>query len=160
MTTIAYDGRFFACDTRRLGNYIEDYAEKMRIIEAPDIPIRIIACAGSESASYKTFKWFEEGADLDNIPNVGDLATGGLIWQEDGNGGTLHYTDELFFPIPDKPPAALGTGSNIAMGAMLHGATAMQAVEYAKQLDPGTGGDTLFIDTGARVLEIRRYEPD
>lgn len=153
MTTIAFDGRYMAADSRRTAQYYDDTAEKLIICpETPTSPLRIVSAAGSDSLVAQIFLWFQQGADPETAPKL-DVITGGFIWEEDN----FYYFDNNFYPTEDAIPAANGSGSDFAMGAMLQGATAMEAISISIDLDPHTGPPILYVDTDLQLLEIKEY---
>lgn len=54
--------------------------------------------------------------------------------------GQVYWYDHSLVPVPCGTPAAAGSGAAFAMGAMLAGASAKQAVEIATRLDECSGG--------------------
>lgn len=59
----------------------------------------------------------------------------------DGVIKEIHYTkDDGYFEMIEQPHGSIGTGENIALGAMDAGATAVEAVKIAKKRDIYTGG--------------------
>lgn len=57
-----------------------------------------------------------------------------------GPGGTVELIVDLDDPIRVEAPAAVGSGSELAIGAMLAGSTPREAVLIAASRDPFTGG--------------------
>lgn len=54
----------------------------------------------------------------------------------------LFYLDPSFNEYPfNRGCFAIGTGSGVAMGAMLAGADTYDSIHIAKQVDPSTGGE-------------------
>jgi hypothetical protein len=53
----------------------------------------------------------------------------------------------MLWPAPQTAFAALGSGSDAALGALYHGASAREAVEIASLVDTATGDgvDSLFL---------------
>lgn len=142
MTTIAYDGRYLAADTLALrnGNRSNIKCHKMRLVGA------FAYAASGEWASIvgQVVKWHQEGAVPDDLPPYGGGSLtivntiSGRVWAV--AGPQMPYLDE------EAAPYAVGTGGDIALGAMDAGATAMEAVAVAIKHDNCTGGDVEFID--------------
>lgn len=140
MTTIACDGLGMASDGR--------VCNSGSIIVAEEQP-KIVALASGglvgfsgRSRDMETFRlWLENGGD---IPKLDDFSA--IVLQPDGIGrfydGNQHWT-----PCPF--PTAIGTGAELALGAMEAGATPTEAVEIACQHDPFSGGKIIYIDLPA-----------
>lgn len=141
MTTIAYDGYVLAADTMSQSSFID---------QVPFRKIRTfsdcwIAGAGTVGAILQWVDWYRSGADKDDYPYE-------RLNGEDSLGGIFvvsRKTGKLEVWGPSHPYAcveasygvnALGSGEHFAMGAMLAGANAIEAVKVASKLDPGTGG--------------------
>lgn len=56
-------------------------------------------------------------------------------------GETFYSCDGTPTPLPVALPFAIGSGSQFARGAMLAGASALEATKIAAECDAGTGGD-------------------
>lgn len=90
-------------------------------------------------------KWYEDGAD----PNITPICKyndppGEFLVFEDGK--CFMFCLQLPYPEEQFAPFAFGSGRKYAIGAMLHGATAKEAVECAIIVDPSTGGPIEVID--------------
>jgi hypothetical protein len=62
--------------------------------------------------------------------------------------GLIHWAEKgMLWPAPQTAFAALGSGSDAALGALYHGASAREAVEIASLVDTATGDgvDSLFL---------------
>lgn len=68
------------------------------------------------------------------------------------------FTHEAPFPDPEAAPFALGTGGDIALGAMAAGKTAMEAVQIAARWDIKTGGPIDFIDLEWPEKGVQRWD--
>lgn len=64
----------------------------------------------------------------------------------DLNTGKCYMYENRLYPYEVHPPFAIGSGFKYAMGALLAGATATQAVEIAIRLDKNSGGPIQTID--------------
>lgn len=140
MTTIAYDGRYIACDSREsMGHIIlSDKVEKF--VATPE-------------AVY-----FGAGVpcDIDRLIEVSDqvvheyhLEATILVAEEDGvftvsqseEGGVYKNS------ASHLDSYAIGSGTEFAMSAMDFGMNAKEAVEYAMTRDLYTGGKVTVFDT-------------
>lgn len=126
MTTIAFDGEHIAADSMLSGAYV-DTAEKIFKISGG-----YLMMAGSYSEGLIFKKWCKDRTKPK--PKLDDFEALEI------RGKKVMYYDEGIEPIPLKAPAAIGTGCQFAMGAMLAGATAKEAVKIASKLDEATGG--------------------
>lgn len=126
MTTIAWDGKMLAADSQMTGSYIDRGAVK-KIHKKNGA---LIAGAGA----YAEILLFVN-AWPDKPEGLSDQFEA-LVIQDN----TAAWWDNKHQPVPQGTPAAIGSGNQFAMGAMLNGATAKQAVQIAIELDPDTGG--------------------
>ena len=138
MTTIAIDalGNIAADGRVTCGNeIIREDAEKIRQAHG-----RIYGVTGCGSLTDELIKWHNKGADPANPPIYkGDRGWGLLVVQTDG---LFFYTNDVPHAMSDeyKYPIAFGSGQNWALGAMMAGKSAREAVEIACKLDTGSGG--------------------
>lgn len=141
MTTIAYRDGIMAADT-----LISDEGSGLRrgyhqkIFRLDDGSI--IGCCGSSAAIQRFKNWALAGADMANKPIFTVDHGFGCIWvRPDGTVSCWH--SEMMEPQHTIPPAwgmAMGSGNEVAVGAMAAGADPMRAVEIAAMIDTGTGG--------------------
>jgi hypothetical protein len=102
----------------------------------------VIGCAGDRGACTLVREWFEKGADLARIPDIprsadGDTPFDALVLRPDG---TVQALDSYFSFMPRPAPAAIGSGGQIALGAMLAGKNPKQAVKIAASRVTSVGG--------------------
>lgn len=95
---------------------------------------RIVGCSGTITTARAYVKWLNEGGDMP----VKEERFHALVLSPDGTA-QIHGDDAR----PDNVdiPAAIGSGFQLALGAMLSGASAAEAVGIAMQRDPFTGGE-------------------
>jgi hypothetical protein len=155
MTTIAWDGRFLAADTRTtLGDssIVQSVCHKLIATE-----YGAYASTGRIGAAHlrRLIEWWEDGRgnpDPRDMPlhGYGDAASAGnFIVITTGAGGRQALMLSYLVPygLPLGAPQGWGSGGDYAMGAMKTGASAMRAVAVAAECDACTGGDVEFIDT-------------
>lgn len=137
MTTIAFkDGYISADSNTTVGNIFGGTTKKIKIIG--DI---IIACAGSSRQATQFYEWVEDGmikkdrVKLDSMRAL--VYRQGKIWVMERDC-ILFRTKAPFF--------AIGSGSELASGAMQFGATAEEAVKVACKLDNCSGGKVYTIN--------------
>lgn len=136
MTTIAFDGKTMACDTRVAGDHI--YNTDTKIYENEFV---VIGVAGNAEAGIILVK-----DDSILVPKHYDFDFSALVWVKDIE--TLCKVEfykswdcalSSVIPIADGF-AAVGTGSPYALAAMYLGHTATRAITVAAQFDTNTGG--------------------
>ena len=138
MTTIAIDalGNIAADGRRTAGNEIIRYdAEKIKVSHG-----RIYALTGCCSLLDALISWHHAGADASKMPTYkGDGGWYLIVFQADG---MYTYSNDVPYSMGDeiKAPMAFGSGQNWAMGAMLAGKSAKEAVEIACKVDIYSGG--------------------
>lgn len=143
MTTIAFDGRYLAADTLtvRGGNRVEQPLCKLAVRDGV-----AYAFGGTWWAlTDELIRWHQSGYSFADFPNPKGLDGALLAVQADSRQAVL-LTAEMPYPDLESFPAALGTGSDLALGAMGAGVTAMEAVRIAMRWDLMTGGHVEFVD--------------
>jgi len=131
MTTVAYKDGILAADTRQIGDYIDQH-HATKIYE---IGSAKIGFCGSVSQALIFIKWFKDQTrdkpHYEQLKNFEALVIrGGRAYAYDGNCEA----------VATGHPCAIGSGCHFAMGAMLAGASAVEAVKIAMKLDENTGG--------------------
>ena len=150
MTTIATDGNSVSGDGQVTNdNLIEalDFIKVKRIeggkrhikpsgfgaAKMLDCPAGIIAFTGEPAQ----FSLFEKLIDTGTIPDGLNMAKSEAIFVTDD--GIFSY-DENLVPVKVDAPFAMGTGGQIALGAMMAGKTTEHAVRIACNFDVFSGG--------------------
>lgn len=136
MTTIAFDGKTMACDTRVTGDHI--YNTDTKIYENEFV---VIGIAGNAEAGILLVK-----DDSILVPKHYDFDFSALVWVKDietlckvefykswdcALSSVVHIADGF---------AAVGSGAPYALAAMYLGNTATRAITVAAQFDTNTGG--------------------
>ena len=138
MTTIAIDALGnIAADGRATCDNEIVREDREKITQAHG---RIYAVTGCASLTAELIKWHHAGADAAKLPLYnGGKGWGLIVIQGDG---LYFYTNTVPHAMANeyKMPVAFGSGQGWAMGAMMHGATAREAVEIACKIDTGSGG--------------------
>ena len=139
MTTIAFDGKTMACDTRVAGDHI--YNTDTKIYEND---FAVIGVAGNAEAGILLVK-----DDSILVPKHYDFDFSALVWVKDIE--TLYKVEfykswdctlSSVIPIADGF-AAVGSGSSYALAAMECGYSAHGGVAVASKFDPDTGGNII-----------------
>jgi len=135
MTTIACNEYGMACDSMQHGNYID----RISIKKIFEINGCLVGVAGNPGYMKQFLNWYR--TQRHEFPELGeDFAA-----LESTPDGQCFYWDSIGVPQEVGFPAAIGSGANIAIGAMMAGATPSQAVRIAMELDMSTGGDLYIL---------------
>ena len=140
MTTIAYkdgvmaaDGLVCGSDLRRGSN-----TKITRLIDGT-----LIGCCGSSAAIVRFQRWAHAGFDMANLPTFDkDHGVAAIVVHPNMKVEVWH--SECLEPQSILPPPwgmAMGSGNEVALGAMAMGADARRAIEIAIMIDTASGGD-------------------
>lgn len=140
MTCIATDGKTMAGDGLITGGALIIGTKGIKVRRLPDGTL--VGLAGQWAGCELTFKWFEDGEKPDHIPDLprgkdDDTALEALILRPDGR---VQLMDDLFAPYQIDAPAAIGAGSEVALGLMLAGKTPVEAVSEVSARITTVGG--------------------
>lgn len=129
MTTIVYRDRLMASDSRAYsgGNHLFGSKRKIRLLKDGRL-------AGVSSSVVglpdRVLTWLDAGADPDDKPEFEDKHFEVLVAEP--NGRVYYANASLNFTGPIEAPFfAIGSGKDVAIGALLMGASAEKAVEIA-----------------------------
>lgn len=138
MTTIACDGHWMAADglSRDAGGLIcSTTIRKVRRLKDG----RIFGMAGTPFDIDKLEIWLNEGGDFPSVDEDNFdcllLDLDGRVWCYNERG---NRSEEML-------PAAVGSGTDLAVGAMEHGATPKEAVEIACKRHSESGGTIICL---------------
>lgn len=142
MTTIAYRNGILAADTRcTIAGASSGSINKI----ARRYGGALAGAAGNAVYNFAFLEWFvlnDEKVDPPKAQRTDDSIDRGIIFFPDGR---IHvYEPDGKFMIKAEYHA-LGSGTDVALGAMFMGATAEQAVRAAILHDNGTGGEVLVL---------------
>lgn len=136
MTTVAWDGKTLAADTLMMDGERGRFCETNKIHDCGDY---VAAGAGEVQSVLLVMPWVLDGMKPDTKPRIeGDVE---ILVIEKATGKAV-LLEKLLVPIPVPPCIAIGSGCCWAMAAMDHGRDAVEAIEYAKGRDTGTGYGT------------------
>lgn len=134
MTTIAYRDGVIAADSLismgdvRAGSVV-------KIVRVPGGGLA--GAAGELGGMYRFLEWAHYGGEETTADFAGCEIDGFLVRPD----GTLLVTDSLGGVSPIKAPFhAVGSGRELALGAMAAGADAVEAVKIAVRFDTRSGG--------------------
>lgn len=131
MTTIATDGRAMAGDSlTSAGTLMVRHAPK--VFRCPNG--QIFGCCGATTDAIKFQEYMVNGGEKPTLTE--DFSA--LILNVDGS---VDWIDKEFVRVATAVPNAIGSGGEIALGAMLAGQTPEQAVQTAMLRDTNTGGE-------------------
>lgn len=151
MTTIAITDTEIAADGLRLFTDLIAGTKHQKIVVTDDA---VYAFTGTLPAMTPIIEWHKAGADPDKLPsNLGsDWGTLIVINQADG----IHkYSCSCLYKECFSPPIAFGAGADYALGAMWHGASAREAVEYICKRTNHTGGEVMSVDIRRFLAQIK-----
>lgn len=162
MTTIAYDGRYLAADTLgvRGGNRSEQPSCKIAVQDGYAFAFGGFWGHFRQQLMAWALAAFRD-ADAPDAPEwrgcpAKDVEGAMLVVTP--TRGLLVFTDQAPYPDPEAWPFAVGTGGDIALGAMGAGVTAMEAVKLAMRWDLKTGGEVDFIDVEWLDKGVQRWD--
>lgn len=140
MTCIATDGRSMAADGRALIGELITTDERVKTLTTTDGSI--VGVAGDATSGALVREWFEKGEDRACIPAVKPGEEPGspfeaLVLRPDGR---VELFDWNFTPTLMALPAAIGSGREVAIGAMMAGKTPAEAVALVCQRVASVGG--------------------
>mgnify|MGYP001614993705 CR=1 FL=1 len=124
MTTIAYDGKYLATDSRISGDYIEQYSYN----KISKVGAAYIACCGDVPANIAFKKWYKD--QTKPKPDLVVLKDFEALIIRDKK---VFFVDKVCEFVELVPPIAIGSGCKFAMGAMLAGASATEAIQIANK---------------------------
>lgn len=152
MTTTVTDGITIASDSQADSNGIRESGTFRKIIEKDG---RLFAFSGPYGLLAPLVEWYIAGAKPADIPQTDkqNRDHSYTFWAFD-NGHFLEFCYDLPYPVMVSPPAAIGSGREVALGAVSMGATPEQAVWAAIQWDTGSGG-AIQVVTLPEHLQIR-----
>lgn len=131
MTTIATDGKTMAGDSQTT-------ADKQRVASRPKVHRlkngTIVGCSGHATDARAFVRWMDH--ESGDRPPIGESFEALLLRPD----GTVEWIDHKFEPVEYLVPMAIGSGGDIALGAMLAGKSPKRAVKIAALRDSCTDG--------------------
>lgn len=136
MTTVCTDGTQMAGDRRVTSGTQLLSDDTCKVYRAADGSV--FGSSGSTADCARYTRWMVEGGEKPDIQ--GDFNA--LILRPDG---TVWLVYKCLEPIATVAPQAIGSGGDIAIGALLMGASVRAAVECAASRDVHTGPDVTVL---------------
>lgn len=126
MTTIAYDGKIIAADSRQICG---DYTNPLNATKLVHMAGMLFGTSGVAGLCEPCVKWFLDGAKAEDMPKVQGEAYSFVVFRVDEPALYFHSNSphRVYLGAPD----AWGSGADFAIGAMLFGANAQEAVRVA-----------------------------
>lgn len=150
MTTIAIDGVTIAADgLRTRGSEICGLDHRKLKVDSG----AVYAFTGKAPMFGPMVEWHLKGAKPDDLPKGADKDDDSSSWTLiviDGDGIGKYSSSCLYIERFD-PPIAFGAGCDYALGAMLAGASARQAVEIACKVDVWSGGEIQIVNIAEAI---------
>jgi ATP-dependent protease HslVU (ClpYQ) peptidase subunit len=133
VTVIATDGRSMAGDSYTSCGEGQLLATRRKVHRLKDG--RIVGAAGPTTDCIRLLKWLDDGGEK---PTLGDCVSAVILNLD----GTVDWVDNNFTVVSGNLiPYAIGSGGDIALGAMLAGASPEGAVRIAASRQLDCGGD-------------------
>jgi hypothetical protein len=146
MTTIAYKDGVLAADTLATSNCLRDnYGTKIWRVGK-----LLVAASGNKACCLRFRTWVADGMEGESPFEGADLGNG-LVIAPDGN--IVCWGENGPWPVT-VPFYTLGSGYQLALGALAAGASAIEAVKIAAEYDTHTGGEVESL-----TLEREKPEP-
>ena len=143
MTVVAWDGKTLAADRLVCAGNMR--ATTTKVVRHGE---ELIGFCGSLPIAAELRNWYLAGADPDMFPSNadGDESSELIVVKRDGQ---LHVYAGSYMPFEiEDDVCAFGAGGEAAMGALLFGATAEEAVAIASKVNItcGNGIDVLHLN--------------
>lgn len=134
MTTIAYKNGVVACDKQCTDNGRICKGSYKAVLTAD----KVYVVTGKITMGLKFVEWLEQGGrDLEDVP-APKLKGTEILEMDLKTGKATVWEDDFPLPVEDKI-MALGSGGDIALGAMAAGASPEESIKIAEKWDDGTG---------------------
>ena len=131
MTTIAYRDGIMASDSACFDSSLYQ-GEVDKLWTLP--PIGLIGCSGEIGAMIQFVDWLKDGSDRKRKPDFpDDCDFESIVVSPDGE--VMHYDRHLVPIRVANDLHAIGSGRKLALGAMMAGASADEAVKIACHYD-------------------------
>ena len=141
MTTIAWDGKTLATDSRATHNSVIEGDNVKKLFKMKSSLNEYLACAvcGDYVEALKIIKWIKLGMSGD-FPEIDKDRTASVVCLREDKTLDIYRSNDKGFPLPHKGLFTDGSGWELALGAMDCGATAVKAVKIAIGRDTNSGG--------------------
>jgi ATP-dependent HslUV protease subunit HslV len=138
MTTVAYRDGVMAADS----SCWEGSTNAHSVRKVWKIRKCLIGCSGNMSDIHAFVRWIKDGAIEEEYPRMKQLAA--IVATSDGK--VCSFESGSFHPIPVVGKyCSVGSGADVALGAMHHGATAVEAIRAARHHNEATKGRIITV---------------
>lgn len=144
MSTIAYDGKMLAFDTLMVDGSRRDLEPVMKMVLVKEGAYCYAGGVGEYGIVHLFQRWIRDGGDFPELCSKEGRKN--CYFVAIHSNGELHEFESTEYPIlKTRNHFAVGSGGGFALGAMLHGATALEAVNIAVSVDVFTGGKVIHV---------------
>jgi hypothetical protein len=158
MTTCAYDGKTLAVDSMANTGGLRRWTDKLIHIDRNRF---VITGAGDSFRVRLLARWTEwmlnEHFCVDSLcpwpdfPGDKDAPNGLMV--EISTGKCWNLDGSLWLPVTE-PYFAIGSGRDYAIGAMAHGASAIEAITISCKHDSYSGGEVRWVEVQQVAEEV------
>jgi len=150
VTCIATDGKTMAADGRMCTGDLIVNDETVKIFHARDGSV--VGTSGDAAMGELVREWFQKGENPNKIPSLtmpkeDDSPVSALILRPDGR---VEWMNHHFACVPFARVAAIGSGSEVAIGLMMTGMSPREAVEAVARQVTSVGGRIMELKPRAR----------
>lgn len=148
MTTVAFDGKTLAADRQvTVGNAKFSSCKIFKLNKHS-----FCAITGNVVHAMMLIDKFKDGAVEISIPEDSDAE----IVLFNARTGKVYVIGSGLVPIEFDAPFAYGSGGHAAMGCMMMGGTAIEAVQIASQVDAWTGLGVDSVDKSGIIKTVMK----
>jgi len=156
LTTIAFDGSTIAFDTQLGHEYKIAREPFMKVREVSGSYYRFAGGSGLPAAVDIFINWVISGHDKDCFPKICVEKDDCCTFVAITNDGYWHrFSLSGIAYLKTRELETAGSGGDFALGAMMAGANAVEAVRIAAELDPHTGGKILSYPVKPQVKAVQ-----
>ena len=130
MTTIAWDGHMVAADSMATTG---DYKNPRDVVKLKLEAGILFALCNTSCMFEPLVRWYLASAEPGMMPRAPDADFSFVVFKP---GETLYFVQDCPYPSYPGSPNAWGSGGAFAIGAMLNGASAVEAVRIACKANP------------------------
>lgn len=150
MTVIVWDGKILAADKQFSWGPVKHQTTKLYIANGI-----AFGASGDAPLCESLIVWFQNGASDKDLPTSKDETDEACLLVIKPEGAYFYFSGGAT-PIPiEDTPIVLGTGRQVALGAMHAGANAIEAVRATNAIHSSCGMGIDFIDMSTHPIEIR-----
>lgn len=149
MTTIATDGRTIAADGQASANGVRMSRTVKKIVVEEGA---VYALCGASAMTRPAIEWIKSGAVPDKQPKGDEMGWSMLVIKRDS---ALVYTSRSAYPDDVEYPLTMGSGGEIAKGAMVAGKSPESAVVIACDLDINSGGEIQVVNISEALRQAQ-----